>query len=563
MSLIGALNISGNALATQQASLAVTGNNIANVDDPNYAREVAIETPGADVALDSGVSVGTGVDLTTVQRQVDEALQSRLNSSTADSASASTQSNYATQLQSVFNELSGSGLSTTLNSFFTSWSTLANTPQDSGQREIVIQDGQQLASQFNNISSQIGTIQTNLQTAVSGDVTQINSLAQQVATLNGQITVASASGSSNANSLEDQRAAAVSQLASLANVTSVPQANGTVNLYLGNETLVSATTARSLQVTTSADATGSATSQITFTDDNSSADSTSGDLGGLLTSQSQLNSTLQQVNQLAQATIFEVNKIHSSGQGLINVSSVTGTYGVADANAPLNSAAAGLTYTPTNGSFVVQVTANGQTSSTLVKVNLNGTGTQTTLNSLAATINSIPNVSASVVGGKLQINGASAAVTVSFSQDDSGTLAALGINTFFTGNYASDMAVNPVVANNTNAVNAAADGNPGDNSNAMAIYALNSQAVPELGNSISSTYDNMVTNIGAQLDQANTNVTSTKAVVSTLTSQQQSLSGVSVNEETINMLKEQTAFQAAARVVTTVDSMLTSLFDIT
>ena len=113
-----------------------------------------------------------------------------------------------------------------------------------------------------------------------------------------------------------------------------------------------------------------------------------------------------------------------------------------EADAPLNNA--GLSFTPTNGSFSIIVTNSktGTSTTTNMPVNLLGTGTATTLNSLAAAINNISGLQAQVTGGKLTISSTGANTTFSFGTDTSGTLAALGINTFFTGSNADNLAVN-------------------------------------------------------------------------------------------------------------------------
>jgi len=69
MSLNGALNIGGSALAASQAALQVTGNNIANVGNANYSREVSVTTDTPDQELAPGIYIGTGVDLTAIQGQ--------------------------------------------------------------------------------------------------------------------------------------------------------------------------------------------------------------------------------------------------------------------------------------------------------------------------------------------------------------------------------------------------------------------------------------------------------------------------------------------------------------
>ena len=78
MSLIGALNAGASGLAASQASIQTTGNNISNSGNADYVREVANQSPSDDQQISQGIFVGTGVTLTSVQRQVDEALDSRL-----------------------------------------------------------------------------------------------------------------------------------------------------------------------------------------------------------------------------------------------------------------------------------------------------------------------------------------------------------------------------------------------------------------------------------------------------------------------------------------------------
>ena len=245
---------------------------------------------------------------------------------------------------------------------------------------------------------------------------------------------------------------------------------------------------------------------------------------------------------------------------------MTATNAVADPTAALNSTAAGLQFPPTNGSFVVTVTnaTTGLSTSTLVPVNLTGSPGDTTLNSLAASLNAINGVKATITGGKLTVASTTTGSTISFSQDSSNTLAGLGINTFFTGSTASDIAVNQTVQNNPNLIAAAQNGDPGDNQTALAIAALNTQPLTSLGgSSLQDSYQSMIDDIAGQVSNATTNAQASQAVLDTLTSQQQSLSGVSLDEESINMLTQQRAYQGAAVFITTVNNMMTSLLAIT
>src|SRR5258708_5225367 len=118
MSLIGALNAGSSGLAVSQASIQTTGNNISNSGNADYIREVTDQSPATDQQVQQGILVGTGVTLTAVQRQVDEALNSRLRSSISDNQSATTSQQWLDQVQSVFNALGTDNLQTSMSTFF-------------------------------------------------------------------------------------------------------------------------------------------------------------------------------------------------------------------------------------------------------------------------------------------------------------------------------------------------------------------------------------------------------------------------------------------------------------
>src|SRR5580658_5554769 len=105
MSLNGALNIGGSALQASQVALQVTGNNIANVGNANYSREVAILNDTPSQELQPGIYLGTGVDVSAIQRQVDESLNSRLNSAMSDNEAATQTQNWSGQIENAINAL--------------------------------------------------------------------------------------------------------------------------------------------------------------------------------------------------------------------------------------------------------------------------------------------------------------------------------------------------------------------------------------------------------------------------------------------------------------------------
>lgn len=563
MSLIGTLNIGSSALAVQQAALQVTGNNIANAGDPNYTRQVANLAPSPDQQIRPGMFLGTGVNLTGVQRQIDEALQERLRGSTSDAEGADTTQQWLGRIESIFDALGNDDLSTRMSSFFNSWSSLANTPQDMGLRQVVLQSGQDLASWIQTIRGNLSSLQSDADQNLSSLASNADQLSAQVAKLNSQIVTAEAGTGGSANALRDQRDAVLSDLSKLINITTIAQPNGVVNVYVGSEPLVVNSTSRgvALKQTT---VNGKLSSSIVFKDNSGTMDlDGSGQIGALLQVRSgALGNTIDQLDSFTKNLIFELNKAHASGQGLSGLTSAVATNVAADPTAALNSPAAALAFTPQNGSFVIHVTDNatGLQNSTLIKVNLTGVGAQTSLNDLAAQLNAVPNISASVTGGKLSIQSDSPAVSFGFSQDSSNVLAALGINTFFSGSSALDIAVNPAVTAQPTLINAAKNGDSTDNQTASAIAALQTQPIAALsGSSLNDNYQSIINGLAVSANTAKTNAQATQTVQQTLQAQRQALSGVSTNEEAVNMLMQQRAFQGAAKLISTVDEMMQTL----
>jgi flagellar hook-associated protein 1 len=295
---------------------------------------------------------------------------------------------------------------------------------------------------------------------------------------------------------------------------------------------------------------------------------TSGQLGALLGLRDQVGGVVDQVNGLAGNMIFELNKLHASGQGLEGFSQATATNAVADTAAALNDTPrTGLTFTPTNGSFVVHVKQKdtGAVTSTLVNIDLDGlNGNDTSLQSLANSLDAIDGVSATITNGKLKIASESSGVEISFSQDSSGALAALGVNSFFTGDDAASIAVNADLKARPSLLAAAKNGESGDNQTALAIAALGDQPVAALnGVSLNDGYQGMINAVAVSAQNAKSNAEAASTVKDTLANQREALSGVSLDEEAVNLIREQRAFQGAARVISAVDELMKTLLSMT
>ncbi|BDI28299.1 flagellar hook-associated protein 1 [Capsulimonas corticalis] len=136
---------------------------------------------------------------------------------------------------------------------------------------------------------------------------------------------------------------------------------------------------------------------------------------------------------------------------------------------------------------------------------------------------------------------------------------------FFTGTDASTIAVNTTLIANPQKLAAAAlptppatTPPPGDSQNATLLAGIQNQALIA-GKTVSGFYEERIADLGARTDAAKTAAASSASSLSQLSQQKASVTGVSTDSEMINMLKFQRGYEAAAKVVKTMDDMVGTL----
>ena len=239
------LNTAVSGLMAFQQEIDTTSNNISNANTPGYSRETTdlVSVPGPYIG---GVSIGDGVQVSSVQRVYDQTVASQVVSAT----SAYNQLNsFSTQAAEVDNLLgsTSNGLSSQLQSLASALQTVANAPTSSASRQAFLSQAQQLVSNLQSDDSSLQGLDSQANTQLTSDASQVTSLAQSIATLNKQIMADTSQSTQAPNSLLDQRDQLINQLATYVNVTTSQQSDGSVNVYIGSgQTLVTGTSAASL-----------------------------------------------------------------------------------------------------------------------------------------------------------------------------------------------------------------------------------------------------------------------------------------------------------------------------
>ncbi|MDD4889832.1 MAG: flagellar hook-associated protein FlgK [Phycisphaerae bacterium] len=308
MSLInGSLQIGQSALRASQAALQIVGNNVANASNADYTRQRVVVEPAT-----AGNDAGSGVKLAGIERLANEAVNARVRTATSDNASANALADELAQVETVLNALGDDNISNRFTTFFNAFNALANDPQSSSQRSMVLQAGTSLAAAFGQADQALRGQRVDLDNQVLALVDESNRLVNQVATLNSQITAAEAgSEAASASTLRDQRDSALRQLAELLNVQTHTSGNGAINVFLGSTPLVLGTESFALRadddpasprggLTLASDATGQPVSV------------TAGQIGGLLAARTgTLDVVADQLDALAGALIDQVNRLHA------------------------------------------------------------------------------------------------------------------------------------------------------------------------------------------------------------------------------------------------------------
>jgi flagellar hook-associated protein 1 FlgK len=274
------------------------------------------------------------------------------------------------------------------------------------------------------------------------------------------------------------------------------------------------------------------------------------------------------IDELARTLIFEFNKIHAQGNGLVGFDSLTSDNSVLDVNADLDDGAAtGLEFTPTNGSFAINVVDSlGNVITTVITVDLDGVGPDDSLADLAASIDAVANMSASISGDNRLVITANPGYSFTFSNDTSNVLAVLGSNSFFSGSDASDIAVNPVIVDDERMIATGLSSDPrdtGDNRNALAMAALQDTAVLNEGTStLNDYYGQAMASLGVTTQRTSDLSDIAESFRRNIDRRREEISGVNIDEEVANLTKYQRGFQASARVFTVIDDLLETLLNI-
>lgn len=213
-SIFSTFNTAKSGLTVHQSGINVTSHNIANSSTVGYSRQRAKIQTSRPITLGAEAGqVGTGAQISAIERVRDSFLDYQVRVETAELGKYSTKLDYLSQVEGIFNEPSDTGISTALSDFFDAFQELSKQSTSSSTRVVVTQKTKTLCDLLNNTYSKLEKLQENSVESLKNSVKEVNSILEQLTTVNNQIRIASITGD-NPNDLMDSRDNLLDELSS-------------------------------------------------------------------------------------------------------------------------------------------------------------------------------------------------------------------------------------------------------------------------------------------------------------------------------------------------------------
>lgn len=296
------------ALTAARIGMQVTGNNVANVNTAGYSRQRVDLVAALPFTLGNGLQIGSGVDVSSISRLVDDGLERRIRMQLGMVGGAEVEQSRWQELEAIFSEPDG-GLSDSMAGFFGSIGRLQSDPGDRALRGGVVQSANAMAQGFNLMARRFDDLAGSTFTEVRGLVVQVNQQAAAISELNAQILSLEAGGNP-ANDLRDQREQYIKDLSRLIDTRALPRATGSVDVLVGGHLLVSGDRVSTLSVTKNSNGrttivAGSSAAPVQVND---------GRIAALIAQEAAgIPGLSARVDTLARNLILEMNRVQTTG----------------------------------------------------------------------------------------------------------------------------------------------------------------------------------------------------------------------------------------------------------
>ena len=623
-SIFNTLNIGYSGLSASQVGVNTTSHNITNAESDGYTRQRVVTAASTPIYSAAG-NVGNGTQIMDIARIFDNFVYDRYTGISSDKEYSDFTKTTLEELSTYFPEIDDVGIKSDLKEYYNMWQTFSDNPDNDAIKLALAKQTETLSASITSVQGKIVALQESINEQLSVNVKEVNTLAEELANVNKSIEIAEAGGAYTANDLRDKRSSIELRLAKLIGAeshiekitsnsaidSSSNEGYGSYTLSVNGFNIVDGGSFHPIHISSDNNINGfyelsyERQDGVLISMDESIQ---GGRIGAILdlrgdkrlddTSGVPSNGVLQRV--IDQMDAF-ANTLIESTNNLYAASATTkmesNTISISDTQSIVRSS-----LNIRNGSFDVvmydidgNVTARRAINIDSVTSMTGAPGSNSIEGQLSAQGDDNGDGNANNdIDDFIQFNWATypdgtnavefimdpayAAKGYSFSIEDnlidgnfntgSNFAGALGLNRFFDGSNAKDINLSFELKENTTKISAGKSSAAGDNTLSMDMIQQQFEKYDfEVGNTaydstIYGMFDVVATEVGVTTNQAIINNQTISAQFNATELEFFSISKVSIDEELTNLIKYQTSYGAASKIITTVDQMMQTLLGI-
>lgn len=540
------INTAMSGLNAAQAAMSTISNNIANSNVKWYNRQMTVFNENGGTMTSHGY-IGNGVNVSRIHREYNEFLADQMNRATAKQSALNSYTKNISQINDLLAD-KGNDVSSAIDDFFTSLPNVTNNAEDNPARTTVIGKGEAMVNMFAKADQSLRDLEKDINNQVTNTSKNINEYTKQIAKLNSEISRAKGFNGADPNDLLDQRDRLIQELNTLVDVQVTQQDSGFVNVTFANGLpLVSGT--RSYEVSAIPSEKNSERLVIGYSngiDEVREVDAKrikGGELGGAYRSRSEvLDPSRNQLNQLALVLGDQFNKQHEQGFDL-NGDKGEKFFNLGGAHVMPNGKNKG------DANFTVDYTDTKQVKAADYTVTYDGSKWNVTVEPGSRKFEAKPNTS-----GELEFEGMK--ITVSGTPKTGDSIVVQPV-----GNVIAGMSVAITDPNKIAAAGAKNTG-PSDNDNMKKLFELPDEKIIDGKTTIAGGYGSLVSMVGNKVNTAQVDFDAQVSITKSIQQQQQSVSGVNMDEEYGEMYRIQEYYMGNAKVIQTANSMFDAIMQI-
>lgn len=541
------MNTAMSGLKAAQTALSTIGSNIANSKVESYHRQTTT------LATDGSNNNINGVKVSGIQREYDEFINAHYNKAVTEQGERKIYAEFALELDKLMSA-SDTDLASSMTEFFTSLQTLSTDAASAPLRTAVINKAQAMISRFKSVEQQFNTMEQRLNGNIGQMADKVSQLAQQVAKLNGEMTKIKGLQGYVPNEMLDRRDQLTRELSTVAGISVIRQ-DDTININLANGlSLVNGTKANKITAISSA----ADPAQITLAYDDGinppreidTRSITGGELAGALAVRDEvLQPNRQKINQLGLILTESINQVQqvgfdlqgNAGQALFQ----TGKPSIISHNQNQGTS-----------SFATQFTDATQVKGIDYAMMFDGNNWVVTQQSTGASVNVTSTAATANHGTKLTFDGMEIEIAPTSAPQAGDKFIIKSVDEVISGLS--------VAITNPAGIAAASQAGTGqaDNTNIKNLLALQDKKLVNGTSTLSKAYTAVAGDVASKANQAKADFTAQSVITKSYLQKQQSVSGVNLDEEYLEMSRMQEFYMSNAKVIQTANSLFETLMRI-